>query len=131
VQRLAVSSCSFQSRFNQQKLAVKGLTGVRYGLFIDGEKVGTFSSQQLQDGINLADLETPMMKQAREVHRLTVRHNDLHYRFWRQILVPFEKENPALLAKALSSLKALEADIVARQRAAAQPKPHTFELKAE
>jgi hypothetical protein len=44
-------------------------------LRIDGESAGAFSADQLAAGINLAELSSPMIRQAAEVHNLTPKHN--------------------------------------------------------
>ncbi|MGH9396978.1 MAG: SGNH/GDSL hydrolase family protein, partial [Terriglobia bacterium] len=51
-------------------LSVSGLKATGYTLNIDGNPVGTFSRKQLADGINLAQYDTPMMKQAYKVLNL-------------------------------------------------------------
>src|SRR5205085_12476816 len=95
---------------------------------IDGESVGTFTHDELARGINLATLQTPMAKQAMEVHKLTLRHNQLHFLRWRSVQVPLQNEKSPHMAKALAELDAMEAEVVKEQRLAAQPKPHRYEL---
>jgi hypothetical protein len=51
---------------DQEMLRVSDLRAGRYSLTIDKTNVGTFSSDQLAEGINLALLKTPMWNQARE-----------------------------------------------------------------
>jgi hypothetical protein len=85
----------------------------------------------LAQGINLAELSTPMTRQAAEVHVLTLRHNNIHAARWRQIQVPLEKDYSAKVSNALNALDELEADIVKQQRAAAFPKARKFEVVAE
>ena len=82
-------------------------------------------------GINLAELPTPMLRQAADVHDLTLRHNALHAARWRNVQVPLEKDQTPHLLKALDALDDLEADILREQRAAAQPRPRHFEVVAE
>ena len=69
-----------------------------------------------------------MKQQASRVHGLTLRHNDLHFTRWRMIEVPFEAEAPEQVKKANVELDAIEEEVVKKQRAEAQPKPHAFEL---
>jgi hypothetical protein len=128
---LAVRSSDFVQAINLEPLKVRGLAAGRYNLRIDGETAGTFTAEQLAAGVNLAELPTPMMRQAAEVHALTLRHNNLHAVRWRQIQVPMEKSQTPHLLKALDSLDELEADILKEQRAAAQPKARRFEVIAE
>ncbi len=129
---LAVRSSDVVATLNQQPLKVRGLaSGRNYALRIDGETVGSFTPAQLAAGINLAELPTPMVRQAAEVHALTLRHNNVHTARWRQVQVPLEKDVTPHLAAALAAMDALESDLIAQQRAAAQPKPHRFELRPE
>lgn len=128
---LAIHSSDFVEALNQQPLKVRGLSAGRYTLKIDGDTAGTFTSEQFAAGINLAELPTPMMRQAADVHDLTLRHNALHATRWRNVQVPLEKDQTPHLLKALDALDELEADLLKEQRAAAQPKPRHFEIVAE
>lgn len=125
---LALRSSDVIDTLDRQTLAVNGLRGERYALKIDGEEVGTFGSKELAAGLNLATVATPMLAQARQVHDLTLKHNTIHYARWRQVQVPLEKLPSAEREKAADALDALDNELVRAQRAAAQPKPHRFEL---
>ncbi len=131
VMALAVRSSDFVDTLNRQQLRVTGLTAARYTLKIDGDAVGSFTKEQLAEGVNVATLETPMVKQAREVHTLTLRHNDVHFARWRSVEVPLQPFQLERVAAAMSALNSLEDELIAKQRAAAQPKPHSFELVPE
>ncbi|MGA9772319.1 MAG: SGNH/GDSL hydrolase family protein [Blastocatellia bacterium] len=113
---------------NQQPLKVKNLSAPRYSLKIDGEEIGIWTKEQLTAGINLAVLPTPMLKQAFRVHELTLLRNRIRFVRWREVQVPFDKENTIYAKKTLDALDALEADIIKRQHAAAAPRPHQYEL---
>lgn len=128
---LAVRASDFVDALDRQPLSVRGLSAGRYTLSIDGDSVGSFTADQLAAGINLAELPTPMARQAAAVHALTVQHVSIHQARWRQVQVPLEKSGAQHLAEALQALDRLEAELVRTQRAAAQPKPHQFELVAE
>lgn len=128
---LAVKSSDVMDSLNRQMLKVAGLTAARYQLKLDGEALGEFTKEQLSEGVNLAWFPTPMAKQAAAVHALTLRHNTLHFTAWRQVQVPFQSSKSANVAKAIDALHALEQEVVAEQRAAAQPKPHKYELLAK
>jgi lysophospholipase L1-like esterase len=129
---LAVKSSDFFQALDQQTLKVTGLSATNYNLKIDGEEMGSFTREQLAEGINLAALPTPMAKQAAQVHKLTLKHNNIHFESWRQIQVPFTQGNTPRVQKAAQDLMAAldeeEADVVKEQRAAAQPAPHQFQL---
>jgi len=131
-----VIKCSYVlDNIDKEMLKVTGLKGDRYTLSIDGKEVGKFTSDQLSQGVNLALLPTPMQKQALDVHTLTIKHNNLHFQRWRQIQVPLaDYKNPKLdsaIGPVLEALDEEEGKVVQQQRAAAQPKPHQFELSAE
>ncbi len=115
---------------NREILKVNNLSAANYTLKIDGAEIGKFTKQALANGINLANFQTPMMKQAMAVYKLTEQHNRIHFTRWREIQVPFEKENLTDAPKVLSALDASEAELVKRQRAAAQPKIHQYQLIA-
>jgi lysophospholipase L1-like esterase len=117
---------------NQQPLIVKGLTAAKYSLKIDGAEVGQFTKEELAAGVNLATLPTPMLAQAFAVQDLTAQHTNLHNQRWRAIQVPYASSKSEAVRKAASDLVAAldveEAELVAQQRAKAQPVAHKFEL---
>jgi lysophospholipase L1-like esterase len=125
---LAVQSSDVIGTLNQQLLKVNGLAAPRYALKIDGEVVGTFTRESLSAGINLSTLQTPMLKQALEVHSLTLKHNNIHFAWWREVQVPLQDENLSAVQKALNALGILESELVRKQRAMARPKPHRLQL---
>jgi len=129
---LAVKSSDFLQALDQETLKVTGLSAANFNLKIDGEEAGSFSREQLAEGINLATLPTPMAKQAAEVHKLTLHHNNIHFQRWRQIQVPFAEDKTPKVQKAAQGLMAAldeeEADVVKKQRAAAQSRRHQFQL---
>ncbi len=128
---LALRSSDFVAAMDRQLLKISGLTRARYVLRIDGDFSGSFSREDLAEGVNLALLPTPMAKQALDVHALTLKHNQIHYTRWRQVQVPLQDQRSDRLQPALESLDALEADLIAQQRAAAQPRPRHYELSPE
>ncbi len=128
---LSVRSSDVIEALNQQVLKVTGLSAPRYQLKIDGETIGSFLQEQLSAGLNLAALPTPMARQAKAVHALTLKHNNLHFAAWRQVQVPFQDDKSPNIAKAVEAMNALEAEVIAEQRTAAQPKPHRYELTPE
>ena len=127
---LAVRSSDIVAGLDRQVVKVVGLDADSHSLSIDGKPVGTFSKAQLAEGVNLATLPTPMLEQAASVHQLTLKRAKAHQQRWRDVQVPYQAyaKSPGF-AKALEGLDALEAEIQVEQRAAAQPKPHKFELK--
>jgi lysophospholipase L1-like esterase len=126
--KLAVQCSDFFQALDSQPLKVTGLKGQRYQLKIDGQDVGTFSRQQLEEGLNLAQWPTPMVQQAQAVHNLTLKHNNIHATCWRELKVALAQETLPHLAQAVEALNNLEADLVTQQREAAQPKTRHYEL---
>jgi hypothetical protein len=114
--------------FSGQIMRVTGLTGANYALTIDGEAVGTFSAAALGSGVDLAKLDTPMAKQAAEVHVLTNRRAGLKYNLWRQIEVGLQKLPSRERDDVIASYGRLEDDLIRRQHAMAKPKPRRFVL---
>ena len=125
---LAAQASDVESALNQQTLKIAGSSSPEYFLKIDGEKVADLTRDQLAAGVNLAEFDTPMFRQAKAVHDLTLKHNNLHFLRWRTIQVPNERQGYPALAKAIDGIDALEADQVAEQRKKAAPIPHRFEL---
>jgi lysophospholipase L1-like esterase len=125
---LAVKASPVEQSLNQEVLKVSGLEASEYQLTIDGKRVTNLSKDQLAAGVNLAELDTPMIRQAMSVHQLTLKHNEIHFVRWRMVQVPLEDHAYPSLAKALEGLDALQGEIVAEQRAKAQPVAHRFEL---
>jgi len=128
---LVLKSSTFMDALNRQPLRVKGLARGAYRLRIDGELAGTFSADRLAAGINLAELPTPMTRQAASVHALTLQRTGIHNTRWRQLQVPLQNSQSTELLTALGALDELEAKLITDQRAAAQPQPHRFELIPE
>jgi hypothetical protein len=130
VMRLAIHSSDFLETLDRQTLKVTGLKSSHYQLEIDGLDLGRFTKDQLAAGINLARLPTPMLKQALEVHELTLKHNSIHGARMQELQVGLAKLSAAHLQAALDSLEGLERDLAAQQRAAAQPRIRNYKLVA-
>lgn len=131
VMQLALRSSDFLETLDQQTLKVTGLKVSQYQLRIDGVELGLFSNEQLAAGINLAELPTPMLIQALEVHELTLKHNSIHAARWQELQVGLAKKSLPHLQPALDALEELEAELVSQQRAAAQPVVRHYELIAK
>ncbi len=125
---LAIGSSDVTQALNQEPLRITGLKQGSYSIQIDGASVGTFSSADLEQGINLAALNTPMSQQALDVYKLTVQHATIHNDRWRDIQVPLASYNLPQASPAMDTLDQLEAAVVAKQREAAHPKAHTFQV---
>jgi hypothetical protein len=129
---LAVQSSDLLQALDEQTLKITGLTGANYKLSIDGAEVGEFRPAKLAAGVNLATLPTPMLKQAMDVHKLTLQHNEIHFKRWRQIQVPLASFKSSRLQSATKELMAAlddeEKAVEQQQRAAAQPVEHRYSL---
>jgi hypothetical protein len=126
-----VKSSDVVEALDQQPLKVTGLTASRYKLTIDGSNIGSFSKEQLAEGINLAILPTPMAKQAAEVHAMTLKHNNIHNARWRVVQTPLASDTFTNAQPAMEALDKLEAEMILRHRELAQPKVRQYELSPE
>jgi hypothetical protein len=72
---LVIRCSDVTAALNEQPLRVTGLNEGAYTLRIDGAAVGTFSGVELAEGVNLAVLDTPMARQAKQVYDLSFAHN--------------------------------------------------------
>lgn len=125
---LAMKSSDFIDKLDREMLTVVGLPKQSYDLKIDEKTVGTFTSDELATGINLALIDTPMREQAVWVDSLTHVHNQVFMTRWRDIVMTWG-DRPGL-AKAIAGIDATEEEIVKQQRAAAKPVLHKFRLVA-
>lgn len=128
---LAVQASDFYENFNQQRLRVVNLADGNYTLSINGMKVGSFTAKQLNDGLNLAALPTPMFRQAEGVLSLTQKRSNLQHLRWRQIQMDLRPEGLARLDSIVSNLDALESELIAKQQAASKPAKSFYELVRE
>jgi len=125
---MAVKYSDFVQALDQETLKVTGLRAGRYLLTIDGGHIGVFDQSQLQGGINLALLDTPMTRQALRVHDLTIKRNEVQFGRWRQVEITLQNNSSPQKQAAMDELQALQEDILAMQRSLAMPIPHHFDL---
>jgi lysophospholipase L1-like esterase len=126
---LAVANSDFMDRLNVQWLRVSGLDPARkWSLAINGLPAGEFTAEELSGGMNLAKLDTPMIRQSAQVLALTVKRATVHQLRWRQLQVPFEKDGLPRMNSLLDQLDGLDADLAARQHATARPSATYYEL---
>ena len=128
---LALRSSNFMEALDQETLRVQDLKSSEYELKIDGKSVGAFSAKQLAQGINLAELETPMLDQAQAVHELTKEHNVIHLSRWRDIQAPLADRDFPEIPQAERALDRLEDKLCGLQQATAQPKLHHYKLAVQ
>ncbi len=125
---LVMRSSNVAEDLNNEPLKMTGLKNGVYSLKIDGDTVGTFNNDELGRGVNLAILDTPMTKQAKQVYDLTVSHCDIHNQRWRTVQVPLASYNLPQTETAVQSADSLEGAVVGKRHAVGQPKAHHFEI---
>ena len=129
---LALKVTDYESTLNRCMLTVHGLADGKYALKVDGTEVAQTTGQALGAGLDLAAIpELPINKQASEVLALTRKHNDLHFKRWRQVQFPVSKNNeavPADVKAQMDDLDKQDAEAAEQQHEAAMPKPHTIEI---
>ncbi len=113
------------AQLDQMILRVESLAPGRYDLTIDGKAVASFSRDELQQGVNLALLKTPMLEQARGVDWDEERRSSLDLAHF--ILVAEVQQSPTS-AVAEDKLSQGEDEKDAAARADLVPKAHNFEL---
>ncbi|HEV2472843.1 MAG TPA: hypothetical protein VGS41_09275, partial [Chthonomonadales bacterium] len=97
---------------NRYVLRVTGLSGATsgYRLMVDGSDVGHFSEAQLSAGIDLAELAgLPDNVQSQKLLAAARRHNDIHYRRWRQVQVPTAGSGTAVSPAVQAQMDRLDA----------------------
>jgi lysophospholipase L1-like esterase len=116
------------SALDRQMMQVKNLSAVTYDLTIDGQPVGIFSRDELASGINLALYSTPMEQQAKSIDWTADDRSKLS-----GTLFDLMTEGEAIPGEpdGVKVLDALDAKMIDDEYHNAQPKPHTFALKAE
>jgi lysophospholipase L1-like esterase len=122
--QLAIRGSDLVSSLDQEILQVTALSPGTYQLKIDDRVVGSFSSEKLEKGVNLALLETPMLEQARRVARDTDLLNQYDGGWFIMNALPSDEVNPDTL-KELDDAKVKAVD---RQHRDAMPLTHHFQL---
>jgi hypothetical protein len=112
---------------DQEMLEVHGLKAGEYKLQIDGKPIATLKRDELEHGVNLAALPTPMLGQARGLSWLEDRR--VQQDAARSSLVG-EQTGIAGGAEAVKTLQADSDEVLKQMHKDAQPKPHKFELIA-
>ena len=113
---------------DQQMLRVTGLSAASYSLEIDGQKIGSFSRQELANSVNLALYQTPMEQQAKSIDWTTDDRAKLSGT--RFDLLTEAGDIPSRQA-AIKALDTLDQRMIDAEYKSAQPKPHTFMLTPE
>lgn len=125
---LAAKASGIADALDREMLKVTGLDAGRYALKIDGEEIASFDAGELARGVNLAHYATPMMKQALEVHQLTLQRANAHNIRWRGIQVPYQDVKSPEKEAIMASLDRFDQELARKQHAAAKPALHNYEL---
>ncbi len=129
---LMVKLSGFYDALDQEPLKISGLPAGNYRLKINGQVVGEFSDQQLNEGINLAACRTPMLEQSYQVLSLVWKEVQWRYYAWRDIQTRLmDDQDPDVQKAAASLIAALEAQKdrdADQQYVAARPQPAHYEL---
>jgi hypothetical protein len=87
----ALKLVPFTNDFNREILTVKSLKSGNYNLLIDGELMGTWSSQQFADGVNMAEITaTPQYQQAIQIRELNEERWDIERRLRMYIWMEYD-----------------------------------------
>ncbi|MGH9682979.1 MAG: SGNH/GDSL hydrolase family protein [Candidatus Acidiferrales bacterium] len=119
-----VRNSDFIDSLDREDLKIPGLAPGSYELRIDGMRAGTFRAEEFASGINLAQLETPMLQQAEMVGLDAREISDLDMSYLGLIRLPMndsQKQSAEKLAGALVRARS-------KRRADAQPMPHRYEV---
>jgi hypothetical protein len=119
---------------SRYELKVTNLTAPRYDLTIDDQKVGTWTREQLANGINLSQQAGPITAQAQQVFQKVIQKNNLYFTRWRQVqiyqapawlqTVEIETARNVELARLDAQIAALENEINALRK----PLPRVWQL---
>ncbi|HLH55431.1 MAG TPA: SGNH/GDSL hydrolase family protein [Verrucomicrobiae bacterium] len=122
---------------DRYELQVTGLPAGTYDLFIDGEKSGSATADDLAKGWNIANEAGPITRQSQKVLALIFQKNNVYYSRWRNVQLysfpdwarsdEIESKRAAELATLDRQISDLESEIDAARKAA----PHKFELKPQ
>jgi lysophospholipase L1-like esterase len=121
---LAIHASDLIEALDQETLRIHGLAPGKYDLKIDERSVGAFDQPQLESGINLALLETPMLEQARLVAFDTERRSEID----RARANLIQTDMTAISRTAASELSDFQEHAVEQQRRDARPVPHRYTL---
>ena len=76
----AISLVPFQNNFNKEILQINGLKEGEYDLFIQEKLINTFSSKELNEGINLSNqFNSPQLQQAKKIAKLCKEYRKTGY----------------------------------------------------
>jgi hypothetical protein len=115
---------------NVYMLTLNGLKEGNWSLSVQGEPVGTFTADELDMGVDLANKPGPWQRIREEVNRTSKKQEDIYFMRWRQIQLgafpeEAQKEVDALLNKLDTVIANCES---ARAKAVAADRTWTWSL---
>jgi hypothetical protein len=113
-------------QLDQMILRVESLSPGQYELSIDNKSIAVFSGDELQQGVNLALIKTPMLSQARGVDGTEETIATLDQA---RFILSAEVKPSATSGVAEEDLRQAQDELAASIRKDLDPKPHYFELK--
>jgi hypothetical protein len=115
-----------ESDLNRELLSVTGLPEGNYTLSVDSTFVADFSSQQLNQGINLAEFKTPMRDQSQAVVWLIRDYEYTQLVHTRLLVRDMDNQIPSASGdNEMKEFELLEQELIHK---AAQPRTHEFRL---
>jgi lysophospholipase L1-like esterase len=111
---------------DREMLRVQALQPGKYQLLVDARPVADFSSEELERGVNLALLKTPMHDQADGVHWMEERRAQLDQA---RFILSAEVKKNTNSASSEEELRAAEEELDGKIRKELTMKPHQFELR--
>jgi hypothetical protein len=126
---MALQASALAGRLNEQTLRIRGMAGEKYAFTIDGERIGIFHRDQLDVGLNLSMLRTPMWKRAMAVLALTRKHDELRATRRRLLEAGPEERRSTEWRTAMETLNAEEAALVEEQAEKVKAGTHDYELQ--
>jgi lysophospholipase L1-like esterase len=112
--------------FDRQILRVEELPPGEYDLRIDDKPVTSFSSDELQRGVNLALYKTPMLEQARQIAAIEDQRADLDHAAF---ILRTDLKPTSTTSGAETTLRQAQDEFDAEMRRQLGPKAHQFELR--
>ncbi len=113
-------------KLDEMTLCVRSLAPGRYDVIVDGKIISAFSHDELQRGVNLALVKSPMLDQAGGITWNEDRRAVLDLA--RFALIAEIKQTPSS-AVAEDKLRDAQAELEIATRKDIEPKPHHFELR--
>lgn len=108
---------------NQERLQIVSLALGSYRVSIDGELIGIFTTEELAEGVNLANFDTPMLAQAKSIDWAADDRGKAAAAAFQLITQNSSSEGSGI---ALSELTRLQEHFFSVEQERARPKSHHF-----